>query len=270
MINNDNIELYLFRYKEGLLSDDERKAVEKALSENAAWRELCDLYDPLLKAPSYPAAGFPDKESLRAIAKAKPKATVISLWRKISVAASISLIIGVIVSLFKISNTPNNPVIVSELESEVTELTSEPSPATRQQDIIIEKSRSATHIYHKKAIATKELSSPVNNEVALIDAEKQIDTRCQPEKIIVTDKLITFIDDDTTDTFNDFESIEIMQTERLITYIDPISGEDAGDSRGDASSRPEWTYAIEDWWNSIRLSQIEKQTEIINLINNYR
>ena len=64
MVNNEGIELMLFQLKEGLLSDEEARKATLFLQQHPEWQEVADLYDPMLKAPSYPAAGFPNKESL--------------------------------------------------------------------------------------------------------------------------------------------------------------------------------------------------------------
>lgn len=65
ILNNDNIELYLFRYKEGLLEEAEMAEVEQALASHREWRELADLYDTELTLPSGAVMAYPDVESLR-------------------------------------------------------------------------------------------------------------------------------------------------------------------------------------------------------------
>ena len=45
-LNEENIELYLFRYKEGLLDATETAEIERALASHPERQELADLYDP--------------------------------------------------------------------------------------------------------------------------------------------------------------------------------------------------------------------------------
>ena len=64
-LNDDNIELYLFRYKEGMLGAAEVAEVEQALVSNPEWKAMADLYDPDLKLPAGVAMEYPAMESLR-------------------------------------------------------------------------------------------------------------------------------------------------------------------------------------------------------------
>lgn len=53
-INDDNIEQYIFLYKEGMLNDTERTSVEEMLAVHKEWQELAEMYDPALQVPGYP------------------------------------------------------------------------------------------------------------------------------------------------------------------------------------------------------------------------
>lgn len=64
-INDENIELYLFRYKEGMLNAAEVAEVEKVLADNPEWQELADLYDPSLTLPAGATMEYVDCEKLR-------------------------------------------------------------------------------------------------------------------------------------------------------------------------------------------------------------
>lgn len=64
-LSNDNIELYLFRLKEGLLDAEERAAVEHALKGHPEWQAMADLYDPGLKLPAGVAMPYPEWKQLR-------------------------------------------------------------------------------------------------------------------------------------------------------------------------------------------------------------
>ncbi len=100
MINEDNIELYLFRYKEGLLDEAETAEVEKALASRPDWQELADLYDPELTLPAGATMPYADFESLRdGGPRAVEKKTIrlgeavylrrIPIWKTIGIAASL-------------------------------------------------------------------------------------------------------------------------------------------------------------------------------------
>ncbi len=64
-LNEENIELYLFRYKEGLLDATETAEVERALASHPEWQELADLYDPELTLPAGATMPYADIDSLR-------------------------------------------------------------------------------------------------------------------------------------------------------------------------------------------------------------
>lgn len=132
MINDDNIELYLFRYKEGLLDEAETAEVEKALASHPDWQELADLYDPELTLPSgatMPYAGF---ESLRdggpkvATRERKPivlrdattqRRRLMPLWTTVAAAACLLLFVTTIVK-FANGDSPANAPLVAELAAD--------------------------------------------------------------------------------------------------------------------------------------------------------
>ncbi|MBR4803102.1 MAG: hypothetical protein IK032_00505, partial [Bacteroidales bacterium] len=106
-INEENYELYLYRYAEGLLTDDERRELEAVLPSHPEWQELLDLYDPDLKITAQPHEVFPDKESL----KHKP-AAIFPLYARIAVASSLALLLGVgAFFLTRDSNTTDSQVV---------------------------------------------------------------------------------------------------------------------------------------------------------------
>ena len=134
MINDNNIELYLFRYKEGLLDAAETAEVEKALASHPDWQELADLYDPELTLPSgasMPYAGF---ESLRdggpkaATRERKPivlrdattqRRRLMPLWTTVAAAACLLLFVTTIVK-FANGDTPTGTPLIAELAADST------------------------------------------------------------------------------------------------------------------------------------------------------
>lgn len=134
MINDNNIELYLFRYKEGLLDEAETAEVEKALASRPDWQELADLYDPELTLPSgatMPYAGF---ESLRdggpkaATRERKPivlrdattqRRRLMPLWTTVAAAACLLLFVTTIVK-FANGDSPTGTPLIAELTTDST------------------------------------------------------------------------------------------------------------------------------------------------------
>lgn len=134
MINEDNIELYLFRYKEGLLDAAETAEVEKALASRPDWQELADLYDPELTLPSGATMPYDGFESLRdggpkaATRERKPivlrdattqRRRLMPLWTTVAAAACLLLFVTTIVK-FANDGTPANAPLIAELATDST------------------------------------------------------------------------------------------------------------------------------------------------------
>ena len=134
MINDNNIELYLFRYKEGLLDAAETAEVEKALASHPDWQELADLYDPELTLPSGATKPYAGYESLRdggpkaATKERKPivlrdattqRHRLMPLWTTVAAAACLLLFVTTIVK-FANDGTPANAPLIAELATDST------------------------------------------------------------------------------------------------------------------------------------------------------
>ena len=102
-LDDENIELYLFRYKEGMLSSAERAEVERALVQHPEWKAMADSYDPEMKLVSGEATPWEGWESLRdggpravqtrkrpVVLSLKPRIKVLSIW--LSAAACLILL----------------------------------------------------------------------------------------------------------------------------------------------------------------------------------
>ena len=98
MINADNYELYLFRYAEGLLDEDERREVETFLQQRPDLAEALQLYAEAPKV-SREAVCFPDKESLKR-SELKPR----FMWWKAAAAVAAIVLCGVM--LFSMIDRP--------------------------------------------------------------------------------------------------------------------------------------------------------------------
>ena len=134
MINDNNIELYLFRYKEGLLDEAETAELEKALASRPDWQELADLYDPELTLPSGATMPYDGFESLRdggpkaATRERKPivlrDATtqhrrLMPLWTTVAAAACLLLFVTTIVK-FANGDSPTGTPLIAELTTDST------------------------------------------------------------------------------------------------------------------------------------------------------
>ena len=134
MIHDNNIELYLFRYKEGLLDAAETAEVEKALASRPDWQELADLYDPELTLPSGATMPYDGFESLRdggpkaATRERKPivlrdattqRRRLMPLWTTVAAAACLLLFVTTIVK-FANGDTPTGTPLIAELTADST------------------------------------------------------------------------------------------------------------------------------------------------------
>lgn len=134
MINDNNIELYLFRYKEGLLDEAETAEVEKALASHPDWQELADLYDPELTLPSGATMPYAGYESLRdggpkvATRERKPivlrdattqRRRLMPLWTTVAAAACLLLFVTTIVK-FANGDSPTGTPLIAELAADST------------------------------------------------------------------------------------------------------------------------------------------------------
>ena len=114
-LNEDNIELYLFRYKEGLLNSAETAEVEQALATHHEWQELADLYDPKLTLPAGATRPYANVDLLRdGGPKAKKQTRIIPMWTKIAAAACLLLCVTTVVRFIGGSDAQNGGPVVAE------------------------------------------------------------------------------------------------------------------------------------------------------------
>ncbi|MBO4306741.1 MAG: hypothetical protein J5848_00310 [Bacteroidales bacterium] len=128
-INDENIELYLFRYKEGMLNAAEVAEVEKVLADNPEWQELADLYDPSLTLPAGATMEYVDCEKLRDGGQKSEQAHVIlnsqttrrktmPLWISFAAAACLLLFVTTITKFM--SNPESDNVTVAGNDKKTT------------------------------------------------------------------------------------------------------------------------------------------------------
>ena len=116
-INEENYELYLFQYAEGMLSDKECREVEAFLDSHPDMREEFALYDPKLTVAGLPKIKYEGKAAL--------KHNTFALWPVLRYAAAV-LLLAAVVAFFLLRNgestKPNTP-IVAENQSQTTDTT---------------------------------------------------------------------------------------------------------------------------------------------------
>lgn len=127
-ITEENYELYLFQYAEGMLSDKERREVEAFLDSHPDIREEFALYDPKLTVAGLPKMKYEGKAAL--------KHNTFALWPVLRYAAAV-LLLAAVVAFFLLRNgestKPDTPV-VAENQSQITDTTTsdETTPAPQQ------------------------------------------------------------------------------------------------------------------------------------------
>lgn len=252
-IENDNIELIIFRYKEGLLTPDERAQVEAALLRHPEWKRMADGYDPSLCITANTTAVYPNKERLRQAVGKPHKSAVMPLWSKVSAAACLLLLVAV--GLHFMSRNDGRQ-------------TSAPQPILAQNENVL-----TPVTTDSVEIATESLVAEVTTVIPNAPKEtatQPVETVTQPAiKPFDSDQLITYIEEGDTMYSSKFlpfdlalstdevESSEPIVTDQLITYVD-------ADIDSVADERPARNYAFEDLVNSLRLSRLEFQTNLYN------
>ena len=180
MINEDNIELILFRYKEGLLDEAEIAEVEKALASRPDWQELADLYDPDLTLPSGATMPYADFASLRdggpkaATRERKPivlrdatsqRRRLMPLWTTVAAAACLLLFVTTIVRFVDSDSNANTP-LVAELAADsikqqpVEDNTNPSNPATTTPAPTINTTHSLAHREAHPLLASADPKEP--------------------------------------------------------------------------------------------------------------
>lgn len=284
MINDSNIELYIFRYKEGLLGTDEAAEVERALQQNADWRELADLYDPSLRITSYPPATYPGKQRLMNIAN-KSKAKRKALWYSTSAAACIALAVAFALRIVD-GNGGKEPLVIAQNSTTPTVTAVETETVSEQMQA---NNHLQTSTLHKPSHNHRATGPKASGNSLLADAATGYTDSCEASaeaekrqesfdlQYVITDQLITYLDD-TTQALSShspqlfghlngnealvFSEPDTTLTDRLITFLDDDATADT--AQGQPKGRSAVGYAFEDWLNSIRLRGTELQLALIN------
>ena len=269
MLTDENIELLIFRYKEGLLDDNEREQIEKYLAENPDWRELADLYDPDLCVPAYSDIVFPDKEKLKKNTEKRKW-----LWLSISAAACAALFVGFAIRFIFGDEMYDNTFLAKSGQNEIKDKSGiipldNKSDSTVVQNVAPE---------DEKRVISRDKKSLMTEPGIQVESSKSDDVIDATDGIIdfhnnVTDRLIAYSDDNeiqqpveqTPQQFVGVDQLifakpDTILTDQLITYLD----DNNDPSQSKLAGRTAFECAVEDWINTIRLKSTEIQIALIN------
>lgn len=254
-INNDNIEQYIFLYKEGLLDDAGKTEMKQAIAGNDEWQRLANMYDPTLQVPAYPKLTYAGKEKLRSIAQPTTKRQVLfPLWSRVAAACAILVAVVLFIRLNN-STSKQNTIVAINNEETINDTLS---------DVYNNVSDNTNRPLYLRKSSNKPLSSEVL--IAETESESQIEGSC----LLFTEDLITFVDDDDT-SFNYLVNgysnpkttgNQIEFTDQLITFDDDMPSETPTYS----IQKPEWRLAINDWFATLQIARLEFQTDVVTNI----
>ncbi len=227
-LNEENIELYIFRYKEGMLNADESAELERALEANPEWKELADLYDPELKLPANAVLPYPDAESLR---DGGPKANsekqlkpielprhkkIVPMWTTIAAAACLLLFVTLFSKFANIQTelqqgpetaaleivkdttpTTDNTVTV---ESEVVDKVYSPVRRKTTHTVVEDQPQNQTPV-----LLAETIDIQPEDEAVEVEEEQKVETPVSQPEIFYSDEMIAFDDEET-------EEEQIIQT----------------------------------------------------------
>lgn len=252
MITQKNIELYLFRYKEGLLNDEEAGAVRKALEAHPEWKAMADAYDPALRLPKAAPLPYPGKERLHklatdATASGNSKSRrVVPLWTRVAAAACLIMAFALGLRLLWPSGEAETPVIVADNAAEKT-----PEADVSEKEVQPVVAPELPMVYRREPMLIAEADAA--------PAELPTEDAATVEKSVVeTDRLIVYLDENENEESTQ-PVASVMHTDRLIVYFE----DEAPEAVESEPQKPDWMYAYQDLRNSVQLRYTERRTEVI-------
>lgn len=224
-ITEENYELYLFQYAEGMLSDKERREVEAFLDSHPDIREEFALYDPKLTVAGLPKMKYEGKAAL--------KHNTFALWPVLRYAAAV-LLLAAVVAFFLLRNgestKPNTPEVA---ENQIDTTTTQPLQDSMQDTETSKQPQTATTPAHqaaqhanKQQIARK--ATPISEshaENAATPSTPLLAETHEPKQIIDT-QIVTKeqpLQDNTSDITFIPDNKKVTYTEELISYINTPS-----------------------------------------------
>ena len=208
-ITEENYELYLFQYAEGMLSDKECREVEAFLDSHPDIREEFALYDPKLTVAGLPKMKYEGKAAL--------KHNTFALWPVLRYAAAV-LLLAAVVAFFLLRNgestKPDTPV-VAENQTKTTDtttsdettpapqqslqqpiaqiVTKEPTTQTKASQPIEQQQLAQTPTENKEpSQPSAQLAESTDTPTQNNELQKFVKHSPTPTKVVYTDQLITY------------------------------------------------------------------------------
>ena len=184
-LTDENIELYLFRYKEGLLGADEAAEVERAIANRPDWKEMADLYDPDLTLPAGATMPYADWQSLCdggpkatprvSLSTEKSRHNIRPLWLSLAAAACLMLFVVTIVRFTGSTTGTTGGIMTAQSENNADDIL----PATATDTITATLQNASTgntvRIAHNSQPTLLAESEPVESAVEpQADSPKQM------------------------------------------------------------------------------------------------
>lgn len=229
-INEENYELYLFQYAEGMLSDKECREVEAFLDSHPDIREEFALYDPKLTVAGLPKMKYEGKAAL--------KHNTFALWPVLRYAAAV-LLLAAVVAFFLLRNgestKPDTPV-VAENQSQIPDTTiSNKTTPVPQQSLQQPIAQIVTKETTTQTKTTPKASQPVEQQ-QLAQTQSENDESSQPSTQLAestntptqNNELQGFVKHSPTPT-------KVVYTNQLITYSPYVAVMDEDESVPESS-----------------------------------
>ena len=177
-LTDENIELYLFRYKEGLLGADEAAEVERVLDSRPDWKEMADLYDPDLKLPAGATMPYADWKSLRdggpkatprvTLPTAKSRHNIRPLWLSLAAAACLLFFVVTIVRFADNATNATRGPLTAQVDTEA-----DTTPTDTTSDTIAAAARNAVAISTVRTVR--------NSQPTLLAETEPVENAAEPE-----------------------------------------------------------------------------------------
>lgn len=234
-LNNENYELYIFKYKEGTLDAEEAAMVEEALRQNPQWQELADLYDPSLTLPTDTTLHFQGKEALMnngttdgaeyrtpVISLQKKRRLRFPIWTAAAAAACIALLF-VISSLRSIKQqresgplSANTQIKLEDLPI-IMESTVKPTQPTAKTAVFQRQEKGLpntgiTEPVHTNDYLVQATETAADSGAATVEEPRQETMESNTYTTTYSDRLIVFV----YDTTNGSDQSDLTESEAVL------------------------------------------------------
>lgn len=235
-LSDENIELYLFRFKEGLLDAAETAEVERALRERPDWQEMADLYDPKLTLPAGVTMTYDDYGSLRdggpkaANIDRKPivlrednpqRRRLMPLWTTVAAAACLLLFVTTIIK-FTGEGSPSGSQLVAKMVPDTTSQTPNDDATNIQTPDLPTETVVRQVVRHNEPTLLAEAN--LQTETATADKEQAVAT---PTPVTPSDSSVYDFDEPTLREVNDPMDQEILYASGVIERRKPSEGDES-------------------------------------------